>query len=698
MFLKAKPIYPLGKSKEMNSFAAFRTVLNGKKNDVKIYVTASSFYQLWINGSFVSFGPARTAGGYARVDILSLDEYLNNEENELIFLVSGYLCTSLSTVMQPSFLQAEIRAENEVLAASGYDIEAFLPPQRLKKVKRYSIQRHFSEVWDFGDGTDMCVSKYRSEIEIVDQPKLLDRRSPYPHYEDKLPKRTFVKGSLKYNEALPFKKLPYSEKLYEKYGSEFKSSDVIYDPYVWIQRREQFVEDKNATFPVTLNENEYVLLDFSQIETGFIKLLADIKVSSDIIIGFSEEHCIDKFAYTNMNAYNAIELFSNGGKIDFTSFEPYVGRYFIVAVKKGSVTLEGFGVKTFEHEMSDVKLQAPNDPILRSVFRGACRTFAHNAVDIYMDCPSRERAGWLCDSFFTGKVEYALFGETPIEDAFLENYRLFENHGEYPEGVIPMCYPSDAEEDKKFIPQWTMWYILEAEEYINRRGHRKDAELFRNSIEGLLGFYKRYENEDGLLENLPSWNFVEWSAANRWTQNVNYPTNFLYAEVLEAVYKIFGNEEYLSRSRNVREQVIRQSFDGVRFYDHSVRDDNGKLILQKDCSEIAQYYALLFGNIDINEERYAPLKELITENCVVDGENYPKDMEPVNAFIGVYLRLEALLKIKQYDIALREVKAFFGEMESETGTLWEYRQRIGSRDHGFASYALVIILRALDNN
>ena len=37
---------------------------------------------------------------------------------------------------------------------------------------------------------------------------------------------------------------------------------------------------------------------------------------------------------------------------------------------------------------------------------------------------------------------------------------------------------------------------------------------------------ERYENGEGLLQNLPSWNFVEWSKANTWVQDVNYPTNF----------------------------------------------------------------------------------------------------------------------------------------------------------------------------
>ena len=57
--------------------------------------------------------------------------------------------------------------------------------------------------------------------------------------------------------------------------------------------------------------------------------------------------------------------------------------------------------------------------------------------------------------------------------------------------------------------------------------------------------------------------------------------------------------------------------------------------------------------------------------------------------------MEALLKMKEYDLALRDVEGFFGNMAKETETLWEYRSIKGSKDHGFASYALVVIKESL---
>ena len=62
--------------------------------------------------------------------------------------------------------------------------------------------------------------------------------------------------------------------------------------------------------------------------------------------------------------------------------------------------------------------------------QGVEETFAQNSFDIFTDCPTRERAGWLCDSFFLGRAEYEFTGTNLIERSFLENYMLpdgFEN-------------------------------------------------------------------------------------------------------------------------------------------------------------------------------------------------------------------------------------------------------------------------------
>lgn len=100
---------------------------------------------------------------------------------------------------------------------------------------------------------------------------------------------------------------------------------------------------------------------------------------------------------------------------------------------------------------------------------------------------------------------------------------------------------------------------------------------------------------------------MEWSRANGWTQDVSYPTNFLYAEVLRCAERLFGDRAAGEKAERVARETVRQSFDGRLFLDHAVRED-GKLRRLSDCSEAGQYYAILFGGIDMTAPDYAELR------------------------------------------------------------------------------------------
>ena len=154
-----------------------------------------------------------------------------------------------------------------------------------------------------------------------------------------------------------------------------------------------------------------------------------------------------------------------------------------------------------------------------------------------MDCPSRERAGWLCDSYFTGRVEFVLSGKSRIERNFIENYLLPAEFKDIDKGMLPMCYPADHR-NHNYITNWAMWFVLELEEYLKRTGDRATIDRARTRIYELVAFFRPYLNEDGLLEKLPKWVFVEWSRANKLVQDVSYPSNMLYAEMLDVVARL----------------------------------------------------------------------------------------------------------------------------------------------------------------
>lgn len=692
MFINARPIWLKDKENEMNVAAVFTETV-GSLLGTEIHIAACTFYRIYVNGKFVAFGPARTAGGYARVDVIPLSEYNRGDKNTVRIEVVAYNCRAFSTCIGKGFLTAEIRRGDEIIAYTGRDFSAARITAKEQKVERYSIQRHFTEIWDFTNEETPC------ETVITEYtPKYLKRRAPYPLYNDVLAGNALVCGEFTDSGIEPERPIRHSWNPAPKYWGGFKQDEIERKPFRFVMRQVQNVKEKNVSLPLTLNAGEYAIFDMKQIECGFIRLTGKTAAESDVVIAYSEYFEGDKFDYSGISCHNAIEcIFKEGWSGEFLSFEPYTVRFAIVMVKSGALSLSSFGVKTYEHDMSKAKEKEFPSKKHNGIYNAALRTFAHNAVDIYTDCPSRERAGWLCDSYFTAYAENYFFGEVPVEADFLENFTLCSSP-ELPRGLVPMSFPADVRVrdiagGTEHIPQWCMWYVLEVKEYITERNKGADRELYRQSVESLLDYLETFENSDGLLEDLPSWNFVEWSKANDWTKNVNYPTNFLYAATLDAAAELYGRQSYKKKAKRVREKAIEQSFDGELFTDNAVRDGAGVLKNTGNVSEICQYYAYAFCDIDLNDEKYAKYREHFLSGCKDTG----RTVEPINAFIGLYMRMKALLKAKEYRLLLDEVEGFFGEMADLTGTLWELRTPTSSLDHGFASYVAYAMCVAIDN-
>jgi alpha-L-rhamnosidase len=308
-----------------------------------------------------------------------------------------------------------------------------------------------------------------------------------------------------------------------------------------------------------------------------------------------------------------------------------------------------------------------------------------------MDCPSRERAGWLCDSFFTARSAANLSGNSKVERNFLENFLLPERFENIPRGMLPMCYPADHY-NGTFIPNWALWFVLQLEEYQMRSGDRQLVEALRPRVLALFDYFKKFRNEDGLLEKLDGWVFVEWSKANDFVQDVNYPTNMLYASAMAAAGRIYNIPELTQEAERIRGLIRRQSFDGEFFLDHAVRR-GGKLEWPHDRSEVSQYFAFFFDVA--TPESHPGLWRTVTDTFGPERENTKAlpDVYPANAFVGNVMRMEILSRYGRAAQVLKESVEFFYPMAVATGTLWENMDTSASCNHGFASHIVRVLYR-----
>jgi alpha-L-rhamnosidase len=318
-------------------------------------------------------------------------------------------------------------------------------------------------------------------------------------------------------------------------------------------------------------------------------------------------------------------------------------------------------------------------------------TFRQNTLDIFMDCPSRERAGWLCDSYFTARVAHDLTGTTVVEQAFYENFLLPERFEHLPDGMLPMCYPADHD-DGVFIPNWSLWFVVQLEEYLERSGDRSTADALQPKVARLFDYFAGFENSDGLLEKLESWVFVEWSAANQFVQDVNYPSNMLYAAALDAAGRMYGRAELSRQAAAIREVIRRQSYDGQFFVDHARRAGD-RLEITQNRSEVCQYFAFYFDVA--TPETHPELWGVLRDRFGPDRKQTKAfwDVHVANSFIGNMLRLELLSKYGCQQQILDESTAYLLYMAQRTGTLWENDGAYASCNHGFASHIVHTLYR-----
>ena len=211
-----------------------------------------------------------------------------------------------------------------------------------------------------------------------------------------------------------------------------------------------------------------------------------------------------KVDYARMECTNVIAYKLKGGKkYTLIAAEPYTFKYISSISFGGEIKIDSLGVIRCDFNEKELvkKLKSSADPQIKRIYNAAVETFRQNTYDIYMDCPSRERAGWLCDSFFTSRVENLMSGGSRVEHAFLSNFLMGGQYPRIPDGMLPMCYPADHT-DGNFIPNWAMWYVLELKEYFLRTGDEDFVKSARESVYRLVEYFRGFENEKGLLEKL----------------------------------------------------------------------------------------------------------------------------------------------------------------------------------------------------
>ena len=685
-------VWAEGQKNQMNRAFAFVLDL-GKKQMGEICLSAASCYKVIADGKLMGFGPNRTAHGYARAAVYPFNaQYITVE-------VQSHFVPNFCWVKREPFFACVLKTESgkEYFAE---DFNCFALSDRVQKVRRYSFQRGFCETYiNEKDRTALYFCKPqnafpRVKTEKAELPHLLPSETLNPALSEIFAEKVIDSGYCKTSPEIAVY-VDRTETLIGTVIEGFKRSE-------WQDFSTDEISRITYLSGAKSGDYAYETLDFSRIVTGIVEAEIIAGNAGEVFFAFDEILSDEKLKTIKPFRGDTANVFKwtvkKAGVYNLSAFEPYAFRYANVITSAG--VKANVKVRAYENPEAGKMLFECDDKKIEQIMEAARHTFAHNAVDLLTDCPSRERAGWLSDSFFSSVAERVFTGDNKVERAFLQNYILADKSG-HPKGMIPRCYPADYYEEDAFIPNWSLWYILEIYKYFTQYGYDETVEKSRANVEGILNYFVDFENEFGVLEDLKGWIFVEWSEANNsdHINGINVPSNACYYASLLAAAKVYGITGLKEKAEKVKDYLLKNAYVDGFFVDNLIRNEKGDIISTENYTETCQYYMFFFKCADKHTHKELFDKMLNeygkSDSSVSGGNPVKKQLTPSNMIYGVYMRLELLMREQKRVELLNECVRYFYDMTQKTGTLWENNTASASCDHGFASYVSRFIIYAL---
>ena len=677
-----------------------------------IRLTARNIYRLYVNGEVVMHGPARTAHGYCRVDEVDITDALIDGVNHVAVEVvaygrewPGYNRYSNDCTLEDGLFIAEIEADGEILAATGVEDWKACTIKRAPVCERISHSRECVEIYTLDDDFYLWKLGYGdfSPVTVLDtEPIYLAHEALKPTLKEYFFEEVTGFGAVKVDPDHPIE-----EFFYEKGHPIF---DTLPERPTTDCRRS--VEDPDGVVMADFDEEGLVLTpedatdyfaswDGGESRVGFIRIAVSCEEAGVIDIVRSEIQDVDGSLPYYFN--NVTRLHVPAGLTEFTTMEPALARYMQVYFRGvGQVTVHSLSI--LEDSYPDEKratFLCSNDDINR-LYKATKKTLLLNTLDIFMDCPERERGGWLCDSLWTGRAASLLLSDNRVEREYLENFLLTPADGMF-HSFFPEVYPAlkPSYKDMTGITTWTFWLMAEVCEFIRRTGDIAFRDEHKPRIEAFVAGSRDFKGSSGLLENLP-WLFIDWSMSNlgEHQQPVSSAANALYAYMMISLGETFGHPEWIAEGQAIRD-ILRKAIIGsespatIRYIPDSFTvDENGGLHSRGRFSEAAMYTSLWCGLFTPEEapnlcktvrDKMGPAPVFVKDPMVGDSQ----------LFIGLCIRLDMLARLGYYDKNFEDMLAIFTPQLTEgPGTLWENCIiDTSSRCHGFTSHAGVHLMR-----
>ncbi len=663
-----------------NSYIQVRKLfqLSAAPTKAEIKISADSRYKLYVNGRYVGKGPVRSGEGYAYFDTHDVAEILGKGKNVIAILAHHIGESTRSyTPRRPGVIcKVEMTVGGQPLEFGTDETwKVRRAAEWTNAGARLNPYLGFQEVYDAAQAADGWTEIRFSEKgweqaaalgEAPDMPwgELFSRQIPQLREQTIIPRA--VAGV--YNAPEVARDTPPAS-----IPDMMASSELSPLKAGAVKHPEALTSDSGTAEVRTPRGDRGVaiILDFGREVFGNVEVGIAGSGTGYIDLGYAEA-LSDGHVKPNVGDTRYTDrILLKKGKLAWQSFEPRAFRYLQVEFRRCSkpVAIDYIRVNQTTYPVEHVGMFECNDRLLNDIWTAGALTTELCMEDALIDTPWRERAQWWGDARVLSRAAYYAFDDTKLLAQGLRQIASSQDK----HGAIPGLYPSG---EKMASPDFALLWVFSILDYF---GFADDTELVRDlypAVEALLKWFARYENEDGMLENVPGALLIDRADLEREGEVTSL--NCLYYQALRVASALASisekpeaAQEYITKAERLRIVINKFMYVPRRGLYAECRV-GGKLV--EKFSRQTNIFAALF---DIGDQYQ---KSGILR--VLSNGSLPDVATPY--FASYYL--EALYSIDAHDRALDYIRRKWGDMvKAGSTTLWEKFTADGALCHGSAT-------------
>jgi alpha-L-rhamnosidase len=593
------------------AYLDFRRTLQIDENfsRARMTLTADSRYKLWINGKFVSRGPARCYPHAQSVVELEVTPFLRPGPNVLTV-----------QVYQPGYSHFAYvhRAASGLLAALACDGVNVLATDGLWRVRR---NPSFSSLVP-------RVSIYGSGVEERD----LNRDDEWTGtgYDDSgwsSARIVAPVGGSPWTGLEPCglpqlveREIPY--KLLEmRTGTAHVDSDAHSElRRGWAEAREQtFSTDDAGWFAPRLAKGEavYCLFDLGRDYTcqGWAEV-EGAGGGESMSVSYAEKFRGGTLVISDPETYCRLRLTDRftlrAGSQVVETFALRGGRYVLYQLfgAAGPEFKVRFHARISEYPLEITRPFRPSDPELSSIVSLCEETFRACLLDGFVDSTWRESSQWTGDALPQALVMSSLTDDIRPLRRVIE----MAAEGAYPDGILPSVLPGEVHVYTVVDYNFIWGELLSA--YWRMTRDLDFVIAMWSALVRMLDRFARDANEEGLIVAEPGRRlFLDWAPVSRNEPNAIYNLHYLLAlrvaaELADSVDESAEAVNWRERADALREAVRSAFWHDGRWYDDKALTTS---------SQLAAAFALLSGATEVGEEK--PLLDAIAARSLDDDDS-----------------------------------------------------------------------------